>query len=314
MSNRNTYPAAWLVGVALAVLLPSLAIGITTYVVSLQEQSIRNPYLVGTFGAATGAPEYDTRYIRKFGETARDSLTDGQDVWNCPTLAVAVPENYVYASSAFTAYISSDDANDAAAAIVVEGLDENWERQRVVATLGAAAATSGTAIAEIGSGVTWLRIFRAFPSGSAPLEGNIYIGNDNTDAGTDGIPDDLTELQACILIGDNQTQMTHYTTAEGEETYIRSICVYGEDASSGTPGSASVGPYLRSFGQTFRVQAIYALHSDGTNAICRDLPYPVYLPPKTDLVGRIVEDNGLDRVSATYDIVSFNTVVVGTGD
>lgn len=243
-----------------------------------------------------------TAYIHKFGDTAETTLADGYDVWDCPSIDSNIPDTYPYESAAFSLYVMSDDEADAAAVLTVEGLDADWDKVSVSVTLGADTGSGGTTATIVGTASNWQRVYRAYAN-TANLAGNVYFDPEATDATGNGIPDDLTDVQACITIGSNQTLMAIYTTADEEQAFIVKRCTSGIDTSPGTPGSATVAGFIRLSGGQFRIQDVEGLHANGTSAICIPSSMPFYVPPRTDIKARIIAADGLNRVSASFDIV-----------
>jgi hypothetical protein len=245
-------------------------------------------------------PDGDGRVIHKFGRN--DEPTAADDVWDCSEAAIGAPAAYPYQAAAFTLYVSSDNAGDTTQEITVEGLDANWERATVTADL------NGVTFVQVGTASDWRRVFRAYNSSGTVFAGNIYLNDDNTDVGGDGIPDDLTDLQACIQIGNEQTLMAMYTAADDEYTWLTQYCATVLDITPGTPGYATLIAQTRSnspAAQTFRVQTTFGLGADGTSDRCESFNPPIYVPQRTDLKFNI-EGVTLDYVTATANILVLN--------
>jgi hypothetical protein len=269
---------------------------------------VNNPYVVSKVNAA-GATLGLVDYVHKFGETGETAIGDAYDIWDCPSLNAAIPDLYPWdpagVDTAFSLYAMSDDELDAGKVLIVQGLDENWEKQTEQVPLGADTGSGGTTAALVGSASGWKRVYRAYAA-TEGLVGNVYFDHEATDATGNGIPDDLSDLQACIKIGANQTLMTVYTTAEGYDTFLEKRCATGVDASPGNPGSAAIGAFVRLFGGVWRVQDVYGVHSNGTSVMCIEASIPYYLPPRTDIRGTIITDDGLDRVTGSFDLTEFS--------
>lgn len=278
----------------------------TQTMLSKQRAVTMNPFMVSAVDSS-GNPLHGARYTHKFGETGETTLGDAYDIWDCPSLSASIPDLYPWidGSSPISLYAMSDDEADAGAIVVVEGLDADWERASEVVVLGADTTSGGTTATIVGTASNWTRVHRAYVVGSTELAGNLYLDPSPTDATGDGIPDTLTDLAACIVIGANQTLMAIYTTADDEEAYIVKRCVSGVDTSPGTPGAATAGAFVRLYGGTFRVQDIQGLHASGTSNVCIESTTPFYVPPRTDLKASIIASDSLNRVSASFDITSF---------
>lgn len=183
---------------------------------------------------------------------------------------------YTYMAAAAALFISSsDDADDQD--ITVIGLDADWNRQTVTQTL------AGNTETEIGSGKTWLRVYRAFNADSTDLAGDVYIYEDDTV--TAGVPQTPAKIKAKIDIGDGQTQMCLMPVALGK---VGRIWRFGGSILSGgtTPVAAAaidIKIRTREFGKTFRVRENLGLTVNGTNN--DDLTFMPYLivPAKTDI-------------------------------
>ena len=262
----------------------------------------RNPYMVSIV-QSDGTPYTGSRYIHKFGETGEVTLADNYDIWACPGINAGVPDSYPYQSSAFSLYAMSDDEADAGKTLRVEGLDANWDRMSVEVTLGVDTTSGGTTAALVGTASNWIRMFRAYNNGSTTLVGNVYFDPEATDATGNGVPDGLTNTQGCIAIASEQTLLALYTSADNERTYIVKRCAYGVDTTPGTPGSATIVAQIRTYGGVFRVQDVVGLHANGTSGVCIESSIPFYVPPRTDIRARIANADGLNRVSASFDMV-----------
>ena len=114
-----------------------------------------------------------------------------------------------------------------------------------------------------------------------------------------------TTLQGCIQIGNEQTLMALYTTADDEYTWITQYCATVLDITPGVPGYATLIPKIRLNSpavQTFRVITTFGLGADGTSDRCTPLYPPLYIPQRTDLKF-VIEGVTLDYVTATANLV-----------
>lgn len=250
-----------------------------------------NPLLLATSDGAHG------RVIHKFGRN--DEPTAADDVWDCSEAAIGGPAVYPFQSAAFSLYASSDNAGDTTQTITVEGLDANWDHVVVDVDL------DGQNFELVGTATNWMRVFRAYNSSAAALLGNVYLGLDA--AGALGVPTNVgTTLQACIQIGNGQTLMTIYTTADNEETWITQFCSSVLDITPGTPGYATLLPQIRLNSpatQAWRIQTTFGLGADGTSDRCQVLTPPMYVPKRTD-VKFTIEGVSLDYVTSTFNMVA----------
>ena len=269
---------------------------------STARRGYMEPHLIDYSPNDAGEDPYPLFSVHKFGDTEETTLGDAYDVWNCPSLSASIPDLYPYQSSAYSLFASSDNASDAGAEITVQGLNPLWEYTSETVTLGADAGGGGTTPALVGSVTNWLRVFRAFSAGASALAGDVYLNPTATDTDNDGVPDNISNLQGCILAGENQTQMALYTTGINEWTWLVEVCVGGADTTSGTPGSMVMGRFQRAVGSVFRVQTVYPIHANGTSFICEAVWPPDYIPPQTDLSIRVVTDDGMNRAVGTMDI------------
>ena len=174
-----------------------------------------------------------TSCVNKFG---LGTVTGTEEIWD----AADTVGDYTYMTTASTLYISSDDAGDGQV-YEVQGLDANLELQVVEVT---ASGFNFVALDE-----TWLRVFRAKNLGTTDNAGNIYISDDNTDAGGDGVPDTLANVKAQIGIGNNQTLMAIYTVPAGKTAYMTH---WG--ASVGKGDDVTITLVVRPFGGVFQVK------------------------------------------------------------
>lgn len=191
---------------------------------------------------------------------------------------------YTYMTVASTLYISSDDAGDTQD-YEVQGLDENWEIQVVNVT-----ANGLNFVALTGS---WLRVFRVKNIGTTDNAGNIYISDDNTDAGGDGIPDNVASIKARIDIGINQTLMALWTVPANCDFYM--VQYY---ASTSLAKATEVYLRVRPFGQVFQVKKLITINQ-GTETI--PYPLPLKVTEKSDIAISAIATGGGGEVSAGFD-------------
>ena len=166
---------------------------------------------------------------------------------------------------------------------VVQGLDENFESQYWTGNL------NGTNAVNIDG--TWSRVFRAYNNGTTDYGGTVDIHASG----------DASTVYAKSLAGNNQTLMAVYTVPATCTGYL-----LGYHMSAHNPGSASEIGYAaqiktREYGKVFRVQEVTSVT---TSSLAENsYPFPLQLPPKTDIIVNVVSANGNNgAVDADFDI------------
>jgi len=193
--------------------------------------------------------------------------------------------NYVYMSSPSTLYISSSDNTDDQDYEVI-GLDANWDAQVVTVT-----ANGNNFVALTG---TWIRVFRVKNIGTTDNAGVIYISDDNTDAGGDGIPDNADSVKARIEIGYNQTLMALMSIKTGYMAFIRKAYFSSSVANKTTDCSV----WVRPFGGVFQIKKLLTI---AVGAIEVEIDPPLAVDAKSDIELRALVSGGSGRVSAGFD-------------
>lgn len=186
---------------------------------------------------------------------------------------------YVYPTSAvkMTA-TSTDSANDEGVQVTIQGLDADYNELSETVTL------DGTGVAETNS--FFLRVFRAFISGSQEPSGTINITNTGT-------------TYARITLGENQTLMAVWTVPAGFTAFL-----YQKDVTCYTDANDKFGTMrflAREPGGVFRVREKYSVHTGHTEL---QYPTPLPIPEKTDIEARAIgsSSNAGLRVSTAFDI------------
>lgn len=223
--------------------------------------------------------------VDKFGNNPNiGTLTDPEDVWS-------QGGTYTFLSSAATLYASCSAASTVT--IFVEGLDANYNIQTATVTL------NGQNQAEIGSGLTWLRVYRAYNSSGTNLAGDVYIAE--TDDLTGGVPDTASKIKAKILTNEQQTLMAIYTIPAGYTGYLLRWYVSEVNPKS---SYAIVELQARAFGGVFRVRRRDGVTSDGNSRLSEQPPIAYAFTEKTDIkvVVREVGANDMD-ISAGFDLL-----------
>jgi hypothetical protein len=226
-------------------------------------------------------------FIAKFGRNGAIASGVEEVIWD---QADAV---YTYMVTASTLYISSSDTTDNET-VEVQGLDENWNVQTASATL------NGFTFVPL-SGL-WLRVFRAKVTSATSPAGDIFIADDNTDAGGDGIPDTATNIKAKITVGKNQTNMAIYTVPAGYKGYLVDWYVHILRASGTTAVAADCDIYRRDLGSVFRSTQPIGIQNTGAGDHQYTWPYPIPLEPKTDIEVR-VQPTGAAAAAAGFTVL-----------
>jgi hypothetical protein len=221
--------------------------------------------------------------VSKFGanldvDANEETIYQGEDLVAGSPLRI-----FTNQAAAYDLYISSSANADATLTIVVEGVDDEWAAASATVTL-VAGGGPGTATTAVPSGSTsdqWLRVNRAYNTGSSDLAGIVFL-HTSTDAGADGIPDTpASEMITGIAIGENQTLQAAFTVPDGFRGAVTQVCA-SVLATSGTTTAATMRLRARLVqGQILRTQSVSALTRGAT--ACRNLkPYLSYAA-RTDL-------------------------------
>lgn len=216
--------------------------------------------------------------VFKYGRTpALDSADAPADVWTYADTAA----DYTYPTVAATNYISSSDNADTTE-VTVEGLDADWKPQSATVTL------AGNTKTEIGTGLTWMRVFRAYNSGSSSIAGTVYVYEDDTTVVTPGVPDTPSKVKAQILAVDQQTYMALYTVPDGYTAYFLGGAVSLITGASASK-SATVELMTTNGNGIFLSKELIELVSNGSSTFNQDLHAlgPLAIPARTDIKARI---------------------------
>lgn len=229
--------------------------------------------------------DYSTVY--KFGINL-DVNGDEETIWS-------QGGNYPWPTSSFTAYIVSDDANDAnggtgANIVRVEGLDVNYNVQSVLVNLNGT-----TPVAITG---TWIRINRAFVT---------LAGSAGTSAGTINVQNNDGSVVYANLGTGNQTQMAVYTVPANHTFYLDDITFSTSLTQSNK--FATVSFDQRDFGtNVFRKRFISPMQS---SQLIAKFEYPFKLEEKTDMECRAFTDTVNNTISATFQGVLIKNDLIG---
>jgi len=223
----------------------------------------------------------------KFGQNLAVPATL-EDVWD----GSAVYE-YLADDTFATMYISSDNNGDAGDIWEVQGIDSDYNYSTVEVI------TNGFAFIALTSGATdnkWWRVFRALNKSAVVSLGNIYISKDNTDTsgGANGIPDNTDDIQAKILVGNEQTFMSLFTVPGGFTAYVTRFY-----ASTSSNKITDVRLFVRPFGGVFNVKAPISINQ-GRSEHPYDFPLPA--TAKSDITIRASAVGAGGIVSAGFDL------------
>lgn len=222
--------------------------------------------------------------INKYGSnTDIDTLTDPETIWSSGGL-------YTFLSSAGTIAVVSDDANDddgdtGARAILIEGLNANYDQISETVTL------NGTDSVNTTTHTDWLRVNRAYVVSAGSSEKNEGIIT-MTVGGT---------TVATIPAEKGQTQMAIYTVPNGYNAYITNLSgaiIRGTGAAT----SADIQYYSRKNG-VIRLQQEISLDSTGTSEFNKTYPIPLSFEEKTDLYAEALVGTNNTSVFVNFGIV-----------
>ena len=193
---------------------------------------------------------------------------------------------YTYPSSAVAMTVTTDaatPANDNGVKVIVFGLDEDYNEVNQEVTLAGAGTATTTQ--------TFLRVFRAYVSGSQAPTGNLNITNGAT-------------TYARITIGENQTLMALWTVPAGYTGFIDHVNI--------ATGTTNANQYItaqlvqRTQGGVFRVMMKQTLGSGGVADFL--IRYPISVSEKTDLEVRAESSGSNNLVSANFSVIYIKNV------
>ncbi len=219
--------------------------------------------------------------VNKFGQNPDIDTAADEDLWDCPQLGADII--YPFMSTASTLYVSSDSDVDAAATTIdVVGLDANWDLQTETVTLGSDAGTGTTSVI-VGAASDWIRVTSVRNSGGTATIGNVYV-HDGTDAGGDGIPDDLSDVRGCFLIAHQRSEMVVYSVPRNFSGLIKAWNYGITPAAAGAAKAIDFHMKVREFGGVFQVRNVRGVITTGTSVALEPAEFGVMLEGKSDLV------------------------------
>ena len=178
-------------------------------------------------------------------------------------------------------YVSSSEAADDQIIHLI-GLDANFEPQNAIATL------NGQSQVEVGSGLTWKRVHRAFNVNSSETAGDVYIAQ--SDDLTLGVPDTASKVHAMIHQAEQQTLMAIYTVPANKTLLTHHWHVTLEGSGSAflnSPRGVRVAIQYRVENGVFRTHEKIGLITSGSSEYHRHFEYPQPHNGKTDVRIRV---------------------------
>jgi hypothetical protein len=188
---------------------------------------------------------------------------------------------YVYPSSALAMTATTTagtPADDNGVLVIIQGLDADYNEVSEEVTL--AGAGTATTIQ------TFLRVYRAFVSGSQQPTGTINITNGGT-------------TYARITVGENQTLMSLWTVPAGYTAYLDHLNI--------ATGTTNANQYVtisftaRNINGVFRTQVKQTVGSGGVADFF--IKYPLPFEEKTDLEVRAISSGSNNLIAADFSIL-----------
>jgi len=229
--------------------------------------------------------------MNKFGSNPSIQSAVDADVWDYGSHVGA--EIYTYDTAAQTLYISSSAGGDTQD-YEIQGLDENWDLQTVTQ------AAAGQTKTEVGTGVTWMRVFRIKNKGTTNNAGSIYVYIDDTIGS--GVPDTEAKVRAHIDIGNNQTLMSIYTIPNG---YIGLLHEWWTSLAAAIPANATATPklFVRPFGEVFQLKDIMGLALGGASHDRHCFQVPNNFAAKSDIKVQVDVSVNATAMAAGFGIL-----------
>lgn len=223
-----------------------------------------------------------------------DTGSDPEEIWT-------YGGTYTYNNIPSVQYISSDDATDLGQIITVEGLDENYEELSLTVVL------NGQNQTQIGTGETFVRVYRAFNSGPTEFAGNLLIYDDTNGGVIGGVPTVTSSIKAEIRAIDQQTYMGLWTVPADHTAFFLGGAISITTGASASK-SAVIELRTRPFGGVFISRELIGLSSTGSSTFSQDLNAlgPLRIPEKTDIQTRAREVSANDTGVSVY----FSVLVV----
>ena len=217
--------------------------------------------------------------VEKFANNADvDTGTVPEDIWDgggTYTFTAAGGAPYFISSS------SASDTTKIRVFLLTEDSEGNWNQEVFEITL---AGQTKTAIITP-SGNDPVRIWRAFSDNGTALVGDVYVYEDDTVSA--GVPQTASLIRAKILIGNEQTEMSHFPIPSGKSGLLKSI--YSSLSKSTPATSAEVTLRVQEFGKTAKVKFRMALTTSGTSFEHYNYHGGLVIPAKSDVFMKVEE-------------------------
>ena len=231
----------------------------------------KNGNIINSFGSASNIPIAaglvdGYGHINKFGATDGD-VTSGT-IWDGNNDNVAYP----YPADSVVAVASTQNSG---AAVLVQGLDANYNAVSETINIGATGAT------------VFSRIFRA----------NMVDTNNDADVS-------LTmggTVAAKIIEDQAQTLMAVYTVPAGKTAYLLKTQMGGDKSSNNAAMKYSLMARDTDNGNVFQIKGIS--YTAGGQSVVVDYPIPLKFEEKTDIRIDVVAAQGGQTCSAMFDLI-----------
>ena len=220
-------------------------------------------------------------FIHKFGSNPNVdqsvSITSPETIWDGSS-------EYQFPPNAGTSIQMVSTSSSDSQSIVIEGLDDDFQNQTWEGSL------SGVSYVQVPS-LKWSRVFRAYNNGSSSLLGDVNISQA-------GNP---SNIYAKILDGNNQTLMSVYTIPSDCKGYLIKYQCTAYNPQSASEIGYTLHMCIRQFDKVFRTQSITSVGT--SHAITQEFPFPLEIPPKSDVLFNVVSSNGNNgAINVDFDI------------
>ena len=165
-------------------------------------------------------------------------------------------------------YISSSSASDTGT-VLIDGLDENWDRVQMVANIGGQTKTA------LPSELWRVNNILA----NQDLVGDVYVYEDTTV--TAGIPDDLSTVKGFVDPAFNRMSSSAYSVPDG---HIAVLYEYAIQTQLGATGALNIHFTLKFFGGATIRSAVLPFQVNASSNSYLRLAIPSPFPPRSDLL------------------------------
>lgn len=208
-------------------------------------------------------------FINKFGSNPNVnqsvSTNSPETIWDGST-------QYTFPPNAGTGIQIQSDTSTDNQAIVIQGLDENFQEQTWSGSLNGSSAVDVSG--------KWTRIFRSYNNDSLNISGDVNIYGSG----------DQSASYAKIIDGNNQTLMSIYTIPADYTGYLTKYQVTAHNSQSSSEIGYTINMKTREMNKVFRVKSVC---SAGTShEVTKTFDFPNMLLPKTDIIFDVVSANG----------------------